>query len=103
MNLCDYLHDSRRRSPQATAVVDPSGSAVSYAELDDDAAGVRIIAFLTPQPGERPSIIEMKPFCGKVLPAYMNPDVFVDVDKLPRTSTDKVDYQSLLRLHQGAA
>ena len=36
----------------------------------------------------------MKTFCGKVLLAYMNPDVFVYVDKLPRTSTDKVDYRA---------
>jgi len=70
--------------------------------VPDPAAGVRIIAFLAPQPGERPSIIELKTFCARVLPAYMNPDVFSFVEKLPRTSTDKVDYQGLLRVHQPA-
>jgi non-ribosomal peptide synthetase component E (peptide arylation enzyme) len=27
----------------------------------------------------------------------MNPDIFVFLDSLPRTSTDKVDYQALIR------
>jgi amino acid adenylation domain-containing protein len=60
-------------------------------------AGVRITAFLVAHDGERPSIVEMKTFCGSHLPAYMNPDVFVHLDALPRTSTNKVDYQNLLR------
>jgi hypothetical protein len=33
----------------------------------------------------------------------MNPDVFVFLDALPRTSTNKVDYQSLTRLQQQGA
>ena len=49
-------------------------------------------------PRERPSIIEMKTFCAAQLPSYMSPDVFLFLDALPRTSTDKVDYQGLARL-----
>jgi acyl-CoA synthetase (AMP-forming)/AMP-acid ligase II len=63
--------------------------------VSDANAGVRILAYLTPQPGERPSIIAMKAFCAQHLPAYMNPDVFAFVESLPRTSTNKVDYQAL--------
>jgi amino acid adenylation domain-containing protein len=66
----------------------------------DSSAGVRIVAYLTPQPGERPSIIDMKTYCSQALPAYMNPDAFIFVDALPRTSTNKVDYQSLTRAAQ---
>jgi amino acid adenylation domain-containing protein len=69
--------------------------------LPDASAGVRIIAYVTPQAGPRPSIVELKTFCGKALPGYMNPDAFVFVDALPRLSTNKVDYQALIRL-QGA-
>jgi acyl-CoA synthetase (AMP-forming)/AMP-acid ligase II len=78
---------------------------VAVIAVPDASAGVRILAYLTPQPGERPSIVDLKMFCGKVLPSYMNPDVFVFVASLPRTSTNKVDYQGLTRLHQqgGAA
>jgi amino acid adenylation domain-containing protein len=63
-----------------------------------DPSGVRIVAYVAPQPGRRPSIIELKMFCGKALPAYMNPDAFVILENLPRTSTNKVDYQSLIRM-----
>ena len=45
--------------------------------------------------GARPSIIEMKTFCARHLPAYMIPDAFAFLERLPRTSTDKVDYQAL--------
>jgi amino acid adenylation domain-containing protein len=67
------------------------------------ADGVRIIACLmAPEVAQdaRPSIVEMKVFCNRHLPAYMNPDVFVFMDSLPRTSTDKLDYQALIRQFQ---
>jgi acyl-coenzyme A synthetase/AMP-(fatty) acid ligase len=63
--------------------------------LPDQEAGVRIRAFLSCQEGKRPSIIEMKRFCMNVLPPYMVPDIFSFRDSLPKTSTDKIDYQRL--------
>jgi amino acid adenylation domain-containing protein len=64
--------------------------------VPDAAAGVRILAYLSPHASaQRPSIIELKMFCGRQLPSYMSPDAFVFLDALPRTSTNKVDYQSL--------
>jgi amino acid adenylation domain-containing protein len=66
--------------------------------VPDAAAGVRILAYLSPRAGSpRPSIIELKMFCGKQLPSYMSPDAFVFLGALPRTSTNKVDYQQLAR------
>ena len=69
---------------------------VAVVSIPDPSAGVRIVAYLTAQPGTRPTIVDLKMFCGKVLPSYMNPDAFVFLDALPRTSTDKIDYQALL-------
>ncbi len=63
--------------------------------LPDDEAGVRIIAFLSSKDGQRPSLIEMKRFCSERLPLYMIPDRFSWSDSLPKTSTDKIDYQRL--------
>ena len=40
----------------------------------------------------------MKTFCA-ALPSYMNPDAFLFLEALPRTSTDKVDYQALIGIH----
>jgi len=36
---------------------------------------------------------ELKKFCSKDLPLYMVPDLLGCLDSLPRTSTDKIDYQ----------
>lgn len=57
--------------------------------------GVRIKAFVSFRPGTRPTMIAMKQFCMGALPKYMVPDVFAFLDALPRTSTDKIDYQTL--------
>jgi amino acid adenylation domain-containing protein len=62
--------------------------------LPDEESGVRVRAFLACD-GEAPSIIEMKSFCAEHLPLYMVPDVFSVLDELPKTSTDKMDYQTL--------
>jgi acyl-CoA synthetase (AMP-forming)/AMP-acid ligase II len=56
---------------------------------------VRIIAFLSTKQGQRMSLIEMKKFCSERLPLYMIPDKFSWHDALPKTSTDKIDYQRL--------
>lgn len=61
----------------------------------DEETGVRIRAFLSCKNGKRPSTIEMKQFCMQVLPPYMVPDLFSFLEALPKTSTDKVDYQTL--------
>jgi acyl-coenzyme A synthetase/AMP-(fatty) acid ligase len=61
----------------------------------DEEAGVRIKAFLSHHGEKRPSIIEMKRFCAENLPLYMIPDEFVWLAELPKTSTDKIDYQRL--------
>ena len=75
--------------------------------MPDADAGVTITAFLSchQDAGRAPSIVEMKTFCASHLPGYMSPDRFVFETSLPRTSTDKVDYQSLRRrlAGQGAA
>jgi amino acid adenylation domain-containing protein len=66
--------------------------------LPDEESGVRIKAFLTCRGGARPSLIELKGFCAKNLPLYMIPDLFAISDSLPKTSTDKIDYQRLKEL-----
>jgi amino acid adenylation domain-containing protein len=65
----------------------------------DQEAGVHITAFLACREGKRPSLIELKRFSSENLPLYMIPDAFKFVDALPKTSTDKVDYQKLKELH----
>lgn len=57
--------------------------------------GVKISAYISHHKDSRPSIIELKQFCAQNLPTYMVPDLFSFLDFLPKTSTDKIDYQKL--------
>jgi amino acid adenylation domain-containing protein len=57
--------------------------------------GVPIKAFTTTRNGSKLSIIELKKFCSENLPLYMVPDSFCFLESLPKTSTDKIDYQKL--------
>jgi acyl-coenzyme A synthetase/AMP-(fatty) acid ligase len=69
-------------------------SEAAVVAIPDADAGVKIHAYVaTHDPA--PSIVDLKVFCSKALPAYMSPDAFLFRDSLPRTSTDKVDYQKL--------
>ncbi len=63
--------------------------------LADEESGVRIKAFLSCHEGRRPSLIELKRFCAGALPVHMIPDLFSFQPSLPKTSTDKIDYQRL--------
>ncbi len=60
--------------------------------------GVLIKAFLSWSGHASPSIVELKQFCASNLPLYMVPDRFKVVAELPKTSTDKIDYQKLVEL-----
>jgi L-proline---[L-prolyl-carrier protein] ligase len=60
-----------------------------------DEENVPIKAFASARNGSKLSIIELKRFCSENLPLYMVPDFFCFLESLPKTSTDKIDYQKL--------
>jgi amino acid adenylation domain-containing protein len=72
----------------------PNVEEAAVIALKDGDGGVRIKAFLRCA-GERPSLIALKQFCVGALPAYMVPDAFDVREALPKTTTDKIDYQRL--------
>lgn len=74
----------------------PNVREVAVVAVADADHGVRIRAYLCAGSGERPGIIALKKFSVERLPRYMVPDTFEFVEALPRTSTDKIDYRSLL-------
>ncbi len=76
----------------------PAIKEAAVVALPDEEAGVRVKAFLCCHEGKRPSMIELKQFCADALPSYMVPDIFSFHDLLPKTSTDKTDYQRLKEL-----
>jgi amino acid adenylation domain-containing protein len=66
--------------------------------IQDEVEGVKVKAHLSTRDEKKISIIELKKFCGENLPMYMIPDVFAFHPTLPKTSTDKTDYQKLKSL-----
>ncbi len=77
----------------------PAVKEAAVIALPDEEAGVKIKAFLSCRDAERPSLIALKRFCAEHLPLYMIPDLFSWHDALPKTSTDKIDYQRLKEMH----
>lgn len=61
----------------------------------NEESGVLVKAFVSWVDGKPRSLIEMKKFCSENLPLYMIPDRFKTLDDLPKTSTDKINYQAL--------
>jgi amino acid adenylation domain-containing protein len=66
--------------------------------VEDAEAGVRINAFVSTHGADRISVIALKTFCSENLPLYMVPDTFQCLESLPKTSTDKINYQKLKEL-----
>jgi amino acid adenylation domain-containing protein len=80
---------------EAGLATHPAVREVAVIAIPSAEAGVRIKAFLSVRDGERLSPIQLKQFSMERLPKYMVPDLFGFVERLPRTSTDKIDYQAL--------
>jgi len=73
----------------------PAIEDVAVVARPDDSGATRVVAWLVAR-SAKPSIIDLKRFAIERLPAYMAPDAYRFVDRLPRTSTDKTDYQALI-------
>jgi acyl-coenzyme A synthetase/AMP-(fatty) acid ligase len=80
---------------EAGLATHPAAREVAVIAISDPDSGTRIKAFLSVKGGEKLSLIQLKQFSMEKLPKYMVPDLFGFVDGLPRTSTDKIDYQAL--------
>ena len=66
---------------------------------DDYFQGCRIIAHVCLAEGHEQDALTLKDLCSSVLPKDLVPDRFEIHKGLPRTSTGKIDYQTLARLN----
>lgn len=66
--------------------------------IPDAESGVRILTFVACQHDVTLTKIALKAYSAQALPPYMIPDIFEVLAALPRTSTDKIDYQRLKSL-----
>jgi amino acid adenylation domain-containing protein len=76
----------------------PEVAEAAVVALPDEENGVVIKAFLSFTSTGSISIMALKRFCAAHLPHYMIPDRFSVQPFLPKTSTDKIDYQRLMEL-----
>lgn len=65
----------------------------------DENKDTLIKAYLQAAEGSELNQIALKTFCSKELPMYMIPDAFELMERIPKTGTDKTDYQQLKRLN----
>lgn len=65
--------------------------------IPDDVIGNRIIAYVSGAEGKEIEVKEILEHCNKKLPAYMIPEKVVIRDRLPITSTGKIDKKHLAK------
>jgi L-proline---[L-prolyl-carrier protein] ligase len=80
---------------EATLYRHPMIREVAVIALKDEVEGIKVVAHVSTRDEKKLSIIEVKRFCSENLPIYMIPDAFKFHPALPKTSTDKVDYEKL--------
>jgi amino acid adenylation domain-containing protein len=76
----------------------PAVREAAVVAVPDADGGLTVRAHLATRDGGKLSIIELKRFCASLLPVYMIPDRFSFHPELPKTSTDKMDYQRLTQM-----
>ncbi|HKK88490.1 MAG TPA: AMP-binding protein, partial [Saprospiraceae bacterium] len=68
--------------------------AAAISTVDEDLQG-KIKVFVQKKAEEDLNSVQLKQFCLNYLPHYMVPDEFIYLKKIPKTSTNKTDYQKL--------
>jgi amino acid adenylation domain-containing protein len=63
--------------------------------FEQSAADKRLVGYIVPKDGSAPSVPDVRSFLKQKLPAYMVPSTIVVLDRLPQTSSGKVDRRAL--------
>jgi acyl-coenzyme A synthetase/AMP-(fatty) acid ligase len=74
----------------------PSVKEAVVLPVPDEWTGNRILSYVVTADGTALTEMELFDHCGRVLPGYMVPERCVFRDRLPKTSTGKIDRKSLL-------
>lgn len=80
---------------EACLLKHPAVASAAVVGQSDGADGVRLVAFLTAKPGDRPDASAMRRFVAQALPAAMVPSAIAWLSELPVNANGKVDMASL--------
>ena len=75
----------------------PAVAQACVVPIDDDIKGQKPVAFIIAKPGRKPDAEEIKHFALANAPAYQHPRFVWFVDRLPLSSTNKIDRAALKR------
>ncbi len=73
----------------------PSISEAAVIAITDENGDLRVNAYICWNAPDKPTVVTLKKHCAGNLTSYMIPDRFSVLPALPKTSTDKIDYQKL--------
>jgi acyl-CoA synthetase (AMP-forming)/AMP-acid ligase II len=73
----------------------PDIGEVAAVAVPDGESGVRIGAFVARRKDRSFTVKDLQLWTADVVPGYMVPDTFEILSRLPRTSTDKIDFEAL--------
>ena len=75
---------------QSVVVITPSGTGVGLVSSQK-----RLVAYLIPEKNKRIKVRDLRQHLSYILPEYMIPSAFVELDSFPLTASGKVDRQAL--------
>jgi len=75
----------------------PAVAQACVVPIDDDIKGQKPVAFIIARPGEQPDAEDIKRFALANAPAYQHPRFIWFLDRLPLSSTNKIDRAALKR------
>ncbi|HEX2959581.1 MAG TPA: amino acid adenylation domain-containing protein [Chitinispirillaceae bacterium] len=75
----------------------PAVSDAAVVAVSDDEIGNRLVGFIVPVDGKTITPVDMHAFCRQLIPHYMIPEPIIICGVFPRTSTGKIDRQTLVQ------
>jgi amino acid adenylation domain-containing protein len=73
----------------------PQLQEAAIAAKQDAFGNMRLVGYVVPKPGEKPTVESLRRLLGEKLPDYMVPALFVILKALPLTHNEKIDRRSL--------